>query len=260
MVNKNYSQIATVDRELMSKTSLLANGGSAMRVLLVEDDPMVGQSLRRALHEQGILVDWARDGVAGAQELREKRHTAVLLDIGLPGRSGVDLLRSARDAEIDTPVLMISARADVEQRVASLNLGADDYIVKPFGVPELLARIEAVLRRTRTARALSHPDEPLQLGAMRIGVGTREVTVDGTPVALTRKEFELLLLLARRAPNVVSRDVILDQIWGATWESSSRTLDTHIAALRHKLGPGVLIRTTHGVGYRLLADQPELIG
>ncbi|MBX6723335.1 MAG: response regulator transcription factor, partial [Dactylosporangium sp.] len=100
----------------------------------------------------------------------------------------------------------------------------------------------------------SHPGEPLVLGPMRICVGTREVTIDGTPVPLTRKEFELLLLLARRAPNVVRRDVILDQVWGATWESSSRTLDTHIAALRQKVGSAVPIRTVHGVGYRLLAD------
>src|SRR5690606_21607431 len=143
--------------------------------------------------------------------------------------------------------------------VRGLRAGADDYIVKPFGIPELLARIDAVLRRTRLARALSQPDEPLVLGPMRICAGTREVFVENEPVTLTRKEFELLLLLARRAPNVVSRDVILDQIWGATWESSSRTLDTHIAALRHKLGPAVVIRTIHGVGYRLLAD-PEPVG
>ncbi|MFI6243877.1 response regulator transcription factor [Micromonospora sp. NPDC050795] len=183
----------------------------------------------------------------------------VLVDLGLPDGDGLDVIRKLRDHP-QTAVIAVTARSEEHERVRGLRAGADDYIVRPFGIPELLARIDAVLRRTRAARALGQTDEPLVLGPIRIGVGTREVTVDGALVPLTRKEFELLLLLARRAPNVVSRDVILDQIWGASWESSSRTLDTHIAALRHKLGPDVVIRTVHGVGYRLLADQPELIG
>jgi DNA-binding response OmpR family regulator len=186
-----------------------------------------------------------------AEAARAAASDVVLVDLGLPDGDGLDLIRKLRDRP-ETAVIAVTARSEEHDRVRGLRAGADDYIVKPFGVPELLARIDAVLRRTRAARALSHPDESLVLGAMRIGVGTREVAVGGTPVTLTRKEFELLLLLARRAPNVVNRDVILDQIWGATWESSSRTLDTHIAALRHKLGPGTFIRTIHGVGYRLL--------
>ncbi|GIH93786.1 DNA-binding response regulator [Planobispora siamensis] len=194
-----------------------------------------------------------------AEAVRAAPSDVVLVDLNLPDGDGIDVIRRLRDRP-ETAVIAVTARSEEHERVLGLRVGADDYIVKPFGVSELLARIDAVLRRTRAARAVSHPDEPLVLGPMRIGVGTREVTVGGDPVTLTRKEFELLLLLARRAPDVVSRDVILDQIWGATWEPSSRTLDTHIAALRQKIGPAVLIRTIHGVGYRLLADQPELIG
>ncbi|MFG1867203.1 response regulator transcription factor [Micromonospora arborensis] len=227
-----------------------------MRITVIEDDDRVARSLLTVLAQAGFEVHRI---ATAAEALRSVPSDVVLVDLGLPDGDGLDVIRKLR-AHPETAVIAVTARAEEHERVRGLRAGADDYIVKPFGVSELLARIDAVLRRTRLARALSHPDGQLVLGPMRIGVGTREVTVEGTPVTLTRKEFELLLLLARRAPNVVSRNVILDQIWGATWESSSRTLDTHIAALRQKLGPAVLIRTIHGVGYRLLADQPELIG
>ncbi|GIJ78751.1 response regulator transcription factor [Micromonospora phaseoli] len=227
-----------------------------MRITVIEDDDRVARSLVTVLAQAGFEVHRI---ATAAEAVRAAPSDVVLVDLGLPDGDGLDVIRRLRDRP-ETAVIAVTARSEEHDRVRGLRAGADDYIVKPFGIPELLARIDAVLRRTRAARALSHPDGPLVLGPMRIGVGTREVTVDGAPVTLTRKEFELLLLLARRAPNVVSRDVILDQIWGATWEPSSRTLDTHIATLRHKLRPAVLIRTIHGVGYRLLADQPELIG
>jgi len=227
-----------------------------MRITVIEDDDRVARGLVTVLVQTGFEV---RRVATAAEAACAGPSDVVLVDLGLPDGDGLDLIRKLRDHP-ETAVIAVTARSEEHERVRGLRAGADDYIVKPFGVPELLARIDAVLRRTRAARALSHPDEPLVLGPMRISVGTREVTVGGTPATLTRKEFELLLLLSRRAPNVVNRDVILDQIWSATWESSSRTLDTHIAALRHKLRPDVLIRTVHGVGYRLLADQPELIG
>jgi DNA-binding response OmpR family regulator len=227
-----------------------------MRVTVIEDDDRVARGLVTVLAQAGFEVHRI---ATAAEAARAAPSDVVLVDLGLPDGDGLDLIRRLRDRP-ETAVIAVTARSEEHERVRGLRAGADDYIVKPFGVPELLARIDAVLRRTRPARALSNPDEPLVVGPIRIGVGTREVSVDGTPVPLTRKEFALLLLLARRAPNVVSRDVILDQIWGATWESSSRTLDTHIAALRHKLGPDVVIRTIHGVGYRLQADQSELAG
>ncbi len=219
-----------------------------MRITVIEDDDRVAEGLVTVLAQAGFEVHRIATAAEAAHAVPSD---VVLVDLGLPDGDGLDVIRRLRDHP-ETAVIVVTARSEEHERVRGLRAGADDYIVKPFGVPELLARIDAVLRRTRAARAVRHPDQPLVVGSMRIGVGTREVTVDGTPVALTRKEFELLLLLARRAPNVVTRDVILDQIWGATWESSSRTLDTHIAALRHKLGPGTFIRTIHGVGYRLL--------
>ncbi|MET8147795.1 response regulator transcription factor [Actinoplanes sp. NPDC049668] len=227
-----------------------------MRITVIEDDDRVARGLVTVLSQAGFEVHRA---ATAAEAAAAAPSEVVLVDLGLPDGDGLDVIRRLRDRP-ETAVIVVTARSEEHERVRGLRAGADDYIVKPFGVAELLARIDAVLRRTRGARAACHPGEPLTLGPMRIGVGTREVTVDGAPVALTRKEFELLLLLARRAPNVVSRDVIIDQIWGATWESTTRTLDTHIAALRHKLGRGAPIRTVHGVGYRLLADQPELIG
>ncbi|MDG4825955.1 response regulator transcription factor [Asanoa sp. WMMD1127] len=227
-----------------------------MRVTVIEDDDRVARGLVTVLAQAGFEVHRV---ATAAEAVRADPSDVVLVDLGLPDGDGLELIRRLRDRP-ETAVIAVTARSEEDDRVRGLRAGADDYIVKPFGVPELLARIEAVLRRTRAARAQRNPDAPLVIGPLRIAAGTREVTVGGTSVTLTRKEFELLLLLARRAPNVVSRDAILDQIWGATWESSSRTLDTHIAALRHKLGAEVAIRTIHGVGYRLLADQPELIG
>jgi DNA-binding response OmpR family regulator len=223
-----------------------------MRITLVEDDDRVARGLVTVLSQAGFEVHRVS---TAAEAVRAAPSDVVLVDLGLPDGDGLDVIRKLRDRPA-TAIIAVTARSEEHERVRGLRAGADDYIVKPFGVSELLARIDAVLRRTRAARALGDPDEPLALGPVRICAGTREVTVDGTPVPLTRKEFALLLLLAQRAPNVVSRDVILDQIWGAAWESSSRTLDTHIAALRHKLGPEIAIRTVHGVGYRLLPDRP----
>ncbi|MFI6390200.1 response regulator transcription factor [Nonomuraea sp. NPDC050540] len=220
-----------------------------MRITIIEDDDRVARALVTVLTQSGF--DVSRIATA-AEAVQADPADVVLVDLGLPDGDGLDVIRKLRDRP-ETAVIAVTARSEEHERVRGLRAGADDYIVKPFGVPELLARIDAVLRRTRVARSLSHPDEPLVLGPLRIVLGTREVSVDGVPMALTRKEFELLLLLARRAPNVVSRETILDQVWGAAWEASSRTLDTHIAAVRHKLGPAVPIRTVHGVGYRIQA-------
>ncbi|MBA2895376.1 response regulator transcription factor [Nonomuraea soli] len=218
-----------------------------MRITIIEDDDRVARALVTVLTQSGFEVNRM---ATAAEAVRAEPSDVVLVDLGLPDGDGLDLIRRLRDRP-ETAVIAVTARSEEHERVRGLRAGADDYIVKPFGIPELLARIEAVLRRTRAHRALRPEDEPLVLGPMRIVVGTREVTVGGAGVTLTRKEFELLLLLARRSPNVVSREAILDQVWGATWEASSRTLDTHIAAVRHKLGPQVPIRTVHGVGYRL---------
>ncbi|GAB3206767.1 response regulator transcription factor [Marinactinospora endophytica] len=223
-----------------------------MRILVVEDDDRVARGLVTALRHASYDVHRVSTAAAA---LHAPAVDVVLLDLGLPDADGFEVLRRLRDRP-ETAIIAVTARAEEHERVRGLRAGADDYVVKPFGIAELLARIDAVLRRTRAARARArHTDTPpLRAGALTIDVGAREAELAGEPLTLTRKEFDLLALLVTRSPAVVSRDVILDQVWGATWETSSRTLDTHIAALRAKLGDAVRIRTARGVGYRLVPD------
>ena len=219
-----------------------------MRILVVEDDDRVARGLVTALRSASFDVQ----RVATAERaLTAPPADVVLLDLGLPDADGIDLLRRLRRRP-QTAIIAVTARSEERDRVRGLRAGADDYVVKPFGVAELLARIEAVLRRTRSARAEPEPENPpLRTGDLVIDVDSREAELGGEPLQLTRKEFDLLRLLISRAPNVVARDQILDQVWGAAWEASSRTLDTHIASLRGKLGDAVHIRTVRGVGYVL---------
>lgn len=220
-----------------------------MRILVVEDDDRVARGLVTALRNARYDVERA----ATAQRALEAGPAdVVLLDLGLPDADGIDLLRRLRERP-GTAIIAVTARAEERERVRGLRAGADDYVVKPFGIAELLARVEAVLRRTRAERAAAPPDTPLRVGALAVDPGLRRAELDGAPLPLTRKEFDVLALLTARAPAVVGRDAILDQVWGTAWESSSRTLDTHIAALRNKLAGAVLIRTVRGVGYRLAA-------
>ncbi|ASU82102.1 DNA-binding response regulator [Nocardiopsis gilva YIM 90087] len=222
-----------------------------MRILVVEDDDRVARGLVTALRNASYEV--TRVATAEAV-MRAPAADVVLLDLGLPDADGIDVLRRLRERP-QTAIIAVTARAEERERVRGLRSGADDYVVKPFGIAELLARIDAVLRRTRTARA-SHDDEPpLRLGSLTLDMGAREADLAGASLALTRKEFDLLALLTSRSPAVVSRDLILDQVWGSAWESSSRTLDTHIAALRGKLHDTVRIRTVRGVGYRLVDES-----
>ncbi|CAM4032042.1 response regulator transcription factor [Nocardiopsis rhodophaea] len=221
-----------------------------MRILVVEDDDRVARGLVTALRNASYEVTRAATAEAA---LRAPAADVVLLDLGLPDADGIDVLRRLRERP-QTAIIAVTARAEERERVRGLRTGADDYVVKPFGIAELLARIDAVLRRTRTARASARRDDetPLRMGGLTLDVGAREADLAGASLALTRKEFDLLALLTSHAPAVVSRDLILDQVWGSAWESSSRTLDTHIAALRGKLNGTVRIRTVRGVGYRLV--------
>ncbi|MDS1269254.1 response regulator transcription factor [Lipingzhangella sp. LS1_29] len=227
-----------------------------MRILVVEDDDRVARGLSTALRNAGFEVS----RVASAAAARSAAPAdVVLLDLGLPDADGIDVLRELRRRP-ETAVIAVTARAEERERVRGLRTGADDYVVKPFGVPELLARIDAVLRRTRAARAVSTAAaEPLRLGPLVVDTEVRGVTLDGRTVELTRKEFDLLALLASRAPAVVDRSTILDQVWASTWEAATRTLDTHIAALRAKIGTTVPIQTVRGVGYRLRAEPTPVV-
>ncbi|QVQ53516.1 response regulator transcription factor [Spiractinospora alimapuensis] len=219
-----------------------------MRILVVEDDDRVARGLVTALTAASFDVQRA---ATAERALNAPPADVVLLDLGLPDADGIDLLRRLRERP-QTAIIAVTARGEERERVRGLRAGADDYVVKPFGVAELLARIDAVLRRTRAARAETPDAEPsVRLGALTLDPTTREARVNGLPTQLTRKEFDLLALLVQRAPAVVGRDHILDQVWGAAWEASSRTLDTHVASLRAKLGDAVRFRTVRGVGYVL---------
>ncbi|OLT28770.1 DNA-binding response regulator [Nocardiopsis sp. CNR-923] len=219
-----------------------------MRILVVEDDDRVARGLVTALRSASFDVH----RVATAERaLSAPPADVVLLDLGLPDADGIDLLRRLRERP-QTAIIAVTARGEERERVRGLRAGADDYVVKPFGVAELLARIDAVLRRTRVARAEATDAAPtVDVGALTLDPGTREARMGERDLHLTRKEFDLLTLLASRSSSVVARDQILDQVWGASWEASSRTLDTHIASLRAKLGSAVRIRTVRGVGYLL---------
>ncbi|MCP3797674.1 response regulator transcription factor [Allokutzneria sp. A3M-2-11 16] len=219
-----------------------------MRILVVEDDDRVARGLVTALQHAGYDVHRVATAAAA---LQAGHADVVLLDLGLPDADGLDLLRRLRQTE-GMAIIAVTARGEERERVLGLRSGADDYVVKPFGTAELLARVEAVLRRTRSARASAESDaETIEVGRLKLDLSSRLATVDGEQILLTRKEFDVLALLVARPGSVVSRDHILDQVWHTSWEARSRSLDTHIATLRGKLGEHVRIETVRGVGYRL---------
>ena len=215
-----------------------------MRVLVVEDDESVGSALTSALARHGYEVRRAR---TGAEALAADPVDIVLLDVGLPDIDGIELCRRLRAAG-DVPVVAVTAHGEQQSRIRGLRNGADDYVVKPYVLAELLARMEAVLRRTGPARGRG---SSFTVGDVVVDSASRTVNVGGRALDLTRKEFDLVALLAREAPSVVHRDRILVEVWNTTFEGASNTLTVHMASLRSKLGRSNLIRTVRGVGYRL---------
>ncbi|MEC3997548.1 response regulator transcription factor [Actinacidiphila sp. DG2A-62] len=246
-----------------------------MRLLLVEDDDRVAAALSAVLGRHGFDVHHARSGEEAIQAILPGQGPAfdcVLLDLGLPDQDGFEVCSRIR-RRTATPVIMVTARADVRSRIHGLNLGADDYVVKPYDTGELLARIHAVSRRPPLrppgdvlpdadgspaddgghGAAAPGPGGPaLRLGPVAIDLPTRQVTVDGAPVALTRKEFDLLALLAQRPGVVFRREQIISQVWRTAWEGTGRTLEVHVASLRSKLRTPEMIETVRGVGYRFV--------
>ncbi|MGR6319218.1 response regulator transcription factor [Micromonospora soli] len=215
-----------------------------MRVLLVEDDLRVASALAAALRRRAhtVITATTASEAAGAGPV-----DLVLLDLNLPDRDGLELCRQIRRDNEDVAIIAVTARSEERDRVAGLRAGADDYVVKPFSMAELQARIEAVLRRTaRAARA----EATLEVGDLRVDLNARRVWLSDREVSLTRKEFELLMALARQAGTVVPRDRLLMDVWQTTW-NSGHTLDVHVAALRGKLDDAGLVETVRGVGYRL---------
>ena len=222
-----------------------------MRVLLVEDDDSIGDPLAAGLAREGFDVDRARS--AAEALAADGALDIVLLDLGLPDRDGFDVCRALR-ARSAVPIIVVTARGEEVDRVVGLELGADDYVVKPFGHRELVARMRAVLRRTAAGSRPSSDATSVRIGELELDRRTRRVTVAGNDVVLTRKEYDLLALLAEDPGAVRTREEILERVWDAHWYGPTKTLDVHVASLRKKLGDPALVETVRGVGFRLRDD------
>jgi len=223
-------------------------------VIIVEDDEDIADSIRYNLEREGFRVRLATTGEDALNLILDRPPNLILLDLNLPHMSGFELCRRLR-AESPTmrvPILMLTARADEADKVLGLNMGADDYITKPFSMRELLARVNAALRRTEGLET----DRPVfDDGSLRIDPATFSVSYSGRDLRMTRKEFALLSELARNQGRVLTREVLLDRVWGVTYYGDSRTLDVHIRRLRQKLGDPSVIETVTGIGYRLVARE-----
>jgi DNA-binding response OmpR family regulator len=226
-------------------------------VLAIEDDPAILRGLTDNLRFEGYEVITATDGETGYRLQAERKPDLILLDLMLPRMSGLEFCRKLRGAKIQTPVLMLTARSEEADRVLGLDLGADDYMAKPFSVRELMARVRALLRRSQQSPegTPALPDD-LQFGGAEIDFRSYEARRNGEAVDMTRKEFAILRYLASRANQVVSRDDLLNEVWGYDTYPSSRTVDNHVAGLRAKLERDAAqpehIRTVHGVGYKFV--------
>jgi DNA-binding response OmpR family regulator len=221
-----------------------------VELLLVEDDDAIAEPLAKGLERQGFEVYRADTGEGALVALAERPRTEiVLLDLGLPDIDGYEVCRRIR-TDSSVPIIVITARGDEIDRVLGLELGADDYLVKPFGFRELVARIRAVTRRAGGRD--DTPEGPVELGGgLVLDTRAHRVSVDGEEIALTRKEFDLLALLASDPGATRTREEILEQVWDAHWYGPTKTLDVHVASLRRKLGDPTLIETVRGVGFRL---------
>ncbi|MEQ3553994.1 response regulator transcription factor [Pseudonocardia nematodicida] len=226
-----------------------------MHILLIEDDDRVAAALRPALHRNGMTTTRLDHGRGVVDHL--DGVDVVLLDLGLPDADGLDVCRQIREVS-QVPVLMVTARGEVSDRIAGLHTGADDYLVKPYDIGELVARVHAVQRRRKVGEdgvPVPAGVAPVTVGDVRVDPERHEVTVAGEQVVLTRKEFQVLALLARADGAVCTRAQIVAEVWGRGWAGANRTLDVHVATLRTKLGRSELIRTVRGVGYRFAATE-----
>ena len=222
-----------------------------MRILLVEDDALLGDGLRAGLRQLGFQVDWVRDGAAAERELRAEPYAAAVLDLGLPKRDGLDVLAAVRRAGVTLPVLVLTARDAVPERIRGLDHGADDYVVKPVDLHELAARLRALVRRSH-----GRPQQCLAARDVVLDPAARSVRQEGLPVPLSTREFDLLHMLMLNAGRVLSREQLEQQLYSWGQEVESNAIEVHIHHLRRKLGSG-LIQTVRGVGYMLASQQPE---
>jgi DNA-binding response OmpR family regulator len=222
-----------------------------MRLLIVDDDKKAARVLSRGLQEEGFVIDVGHSGETGGELARRNRYDAILLDWLLPGKDGLELCRELRTAGIETPILMLTARDSLHDRVSGLNTGADDYITKPFAFEELLARIRALLRRSELTRP-----PVLRVGELALDPATQRVTYEGRAIELTPKEYAILHILMRHAGDVVTRARIGDAAWEADPEDLRNLLDVHVSHLRRKISVGAhapVIETIRGRGFRIVA-------
>ena len=228
------------------------------RVLVVEDEPALAESVKYALEIEGFDVLVAETGVGGLESARVNQPDLVLLDLMLPGMSGLDVCRQIRTSS-DVPIIMLTAKDAESDKVAGLELGADDYMTKPFSMRELTARVRAQLRRATKSGALSESNEVLRGGSIELDLDAHETRVDGTPVELRPKEFELLESLMRRKNRLAARHTLIDEVWGSSYFGDTKTLDVHIKRLRQKLerdpsAPSQIV-TVRGLGYKFVDEQ-----
>jgi two-component system OmpR family response regulator/two-component system response regulator QseB len=222
-----------------------------MRILLAEDDLLLGDGLRAGLRQLGFQVDWVRDGNAAERELRAEPYAAAVLDLGLPGKDGLDVLAAVRRSGVTLPVLVLTARDAVPERIRGLDLGADDYVLKPVDLEELGARLRALVRR-----AHGQPQESLRVQDLALDPAARQVSRAGEPVSLSVREFDLLQVLMLNAGRVLSREQLEQQLYSWGREVESNAVEVHIHHLRRKLGASA-IQTVRGVGYLLPREQPQ---
>ncbi|MER5222295.1 response regulator transcription factor [Streptomyces flaveus] len=225
-----------------------------MRVLLVEDDEPIAQSLRRGMTRYGFEVEWVSTG--GAALAYEGAYDVVLLDLGLPDTDGLDVCKALRERG-DVPIIVISARSDETDRVVGLELGADDYVSKPFGVREVIARVRAVMRRAQPRAAGTTTEVGPDRYGPRLTIDRKaaRVRLDDEEVSLAPKEYDLLSFLTQEPGALMSREQIMEAVWDANWFGPTKTLDVHVAALRRKLAGAITIEAVRGVGFRLIVNE-----
>ncbi len=225
-------------------------------ILIVEDEESITTPLAEALERDGFKAEIAHTVADALGRGRTLRPDLVLLDIGLPDGSGLDVCRELRSSS-NVPIIILSARGEEADRVVGLELGADDYVVKPFSAREVIARIRAVLRRASAPTGAT--EGPVEVGGVRLDPSRRTATLDGEPLELARKEFDLLALLMQEAGTVVSRERLIDEVWDVNWFGSTKTLDVHVSALRKKLADDAAdsryIHTVRGVGFRFASPE-----
>lgn len=224
-----------------------------MRILVVEDDPAIGRALLQGFTEAGHSCDWVQDGVSGTEAAKSQQADAIVLDLMLPRRSGQEVLRDIRSQGVLCPVILLTAVSAVDERVTALNAGADDYVCKPFEFAELLARVNAVVRRTSI-----RPSPVLSVGDLTLDLTTRRVSRAGRDVDLTPIEFSMLELLLRYAGQVVTRKMLCEHVWGFNWDGTTNVIEVHVNRLRGKLDKGrseSIIKTVRGRGYAIAGDD-----